>query len=131
MLPLPQTTAATWRVLCARVGVVFPWFLVLSLLYSFLCTSSGGVLYWYFYFYSACFFQVSASSACGGTRQFFHTWYLVPVCFIISVFFSFDLSSLFFVFKRSLFALLYFIECKCRACRISVDDDMPLHCPLS
>ena len=61
-MPLvPQTAAATWRVLCAWFACDFP--LVLSLT---LFKSSGVFLL----FFPARSFQVSAKSPAGGARQF-------------------------------------------------------------
>ena len=91
----PQIAAATWRVLCASVYLLFPWFFVL------LCLHVVVLCFFSSFFSSVCHIP------CGEARQFF------PRCFLLLFRFVFYFLSCFcFV------CFLSFIEYVRRACRI-------------
>ena len=82
MILVPQTAAATWRVRCALVNLLFPlvsWFLVL------LCAE---VVVFFF-------FQVSATSPAGGHDIFFPS-YILQYIFSLSICLFFCFSFVFF-----------------------------------
>ena len=114
-MPLvPQTAAATWRVLCALVCLLFS-------LGSFpnLFTSSGAFNISSFFSSSFSFFQVFATSPARGGHDSLFLLFLFCICL-----FRFVLFALAFL---CFFSLLCFIGCVCRACRIQCDE-MAWHC---
>ena len=120
MLLVPQTAAATWRVLRALVCVLFSFFVFSLVLRLTLFTSSGVFVL----FFQLVLFKCLPHCLRGGHDSLFLLFFLIFLSF-----FSFSLSiCLHFLFVCFL-SFLYFIECVCRACGLQYDD-MALHCPL-
>ena len=119
MLLVPQTAAATWRVLCALFACyfhIFPWLLVLLFL-------QVVVVFFVLLFPRLVRFKCLPHLLRGGHDSFFSFFFffcffpfLRFVCFVV---FLFCFVSFFSIF----------IECVCRACCIQYND-MTLHCPL-
>ena len=94
MLLVPQTAAATWRVLCA-LSIVFPLFFV------FLCLQ---VAVFFFFFFLLVLFKCLPHRLRGG----------ITVSLFLCSSFGFSLSVCFLCFL----SFLYFIECVVRVCRL-------------
>ena len=121
MLLVPQTAAATWRVLRASVSLIFSLCYFPFRSFVLLCLPVAVFLFFFSLLFQLVLFKCSAHRLRGGARQF------VPSIYIYV--FSFDLSSLFLFFHCFLSFLNFMEECVYRACRIQYDD-MALHCPL-
>ena len=125
MLLVPQSAAATWRVVCAIVcpcfplGCVFPWFFVLLCYYFF---------FLFFTFFSPSSFfssvrHIARGGGTGGEQFYFYCFYFFYIFHF--VFFAFLLFALF------PFVSLYHRMCiSCLSYLLKLYDDMTLHCPL-
>ena len=90
MLLVPQTAAATWRVLCALVCLLFPLVLSLTLFQVVV------VLFFLFFFFQLVLFKCLSHSLRGGTTVCY--FYLFIFCFFLLFLFRFVFFVFVFVF---------------------------------